>query len=288
VTLGTAVPSTYNVQVVFLSSMTPADSAAFLQAAARWSSIVVASFPGILVQGAAGDCGDNSPAFSQTITSVMIFATVDSIDGPGAILGGAGVCWYRIPAPSTTLVGFMQFDEADLPFLQANGLLNTVILHEMGHVLGIGTLWTYPWQNPTLLMDAVADSGASALPYFVGSTAIAQFNADGGGPFPGNKVPVENTGGAGTADGHWRETVMGNELMTGFVSLGSNPLSTITIGSLADIGYTVNYTTADAYTVTNPALRTAGSSAAVLQLRELRPTGPMHGIDQFGRITRVR
>jgi hypothetical protein len=36
----------------------------------------------------------------------------------------------------------MQFDTADLASMQANGTLNDVITHEMGHVLGIGTIWT--------------------------------------------------------------------------------------------------------------------------------------------------
>jgi hypothetical protein len=36
----------------------------------------------------------------------------------------------------------MQFDTADLANMQANGTLGDVITHEMGHVLGIGTIWT--------------------------------------------------------------------------------------------------------------------------------------------------
>jgi hypothetical protein len=40
---------------------------------------------------------------------------------------------------------------------------------------------------------------------------------------------------------------MGNELMTGFVDQGVNPLSRITVASLEDIGYTVDYTNVDRY-----------------------------------------
>src|SRR4051794_6205534 len=53
------------------------------------------------------------------------------------------------------------------------------------------------------------------------------------GPTP---VPVENTGGPGTRDSHWREAVFGNELMTGFVGPAGNPLSRTTVGSLQDLG----------------------------------------------------
>ena len=37
----------------------------------------------------------------------------------------------------------MQFDSADLASMEASGSLYGVILHEMGHVLGIGTSWAY-------------------------------------------------------------------------------------------------------------------------------------------------
>ena len=58
-------------------------------------------------------------------------------------------------------------------------------------------------------------------------------------------VPVANTGGAGTREGHWRETTFGNELMTGFLDGGINPLSRVTVGALEDMGYQVNYQAAD-------------------------------------------
>ena len=62
-------------------------------------------------------------------------------------------------------------------------------------------------------------------------------------------VPVANVGGAGSRDSHWRESNMGNELMTPTYNGGiANPLSRVTIGSLADLGYTVNMGVADPYT----------------------------------------
>lgn len=61
---------------------------------------------------------------------------------------------------------------------------------------------------------------------------------------------------------HWRESVMERELMTGFLDNGSNPLSAITIRSLAELGYTVNAAAADAYAM-NALLRTPGNGAAI-------------------------
>jgi len=69
--------------------------------------------------------------------------------------------------------------------------------------------------------------------------------------YSGNPVPVENTGGSGTRDSHWRETTFGRELMTGFYNSGAlNPLSRITIGSLEDLGYQVNYNASEPYSIT--------------------------------------
>ena len=47
-------------------------------------------------------------------------------------------------------------------------------------------------------------------------------------------VPVENNGGPGTADSHWRETLFRNELMSGFIAASNNPLSRLTVGSLQE------------------------------------------------------
>jgi hypothetical protein len=281
--LGTAVASTYTIQLQFLSTMTASQASAFTSAAARWSSIVVGDQPDDVVIAAPGDCGSNSPALDETIDDNLIFATIAPIDGPGGILGGAGPCFVRIPS-YLTIVGFMTFDVADMAFLEANGILVDVILHEMGHVLGVGSLWTY--MTPSLLTG----DHTTGDPYFNGATAISQFNTANVGmpPYAGIPVPVEATGGAGTWDSHWRESVMGRELMTGYISAppATNPLSAITIGSLADMAYTVNYTTADAYTVSS--LLRAPGMATDIHLREFSPTGPIRGIDRQGRITRVR
>ncbi len=282
VTLGTAVASGYNVRVQFLTPMTANQRNAFLDAAARWSSIIVGNLPSDQVVGDPGECGSNSPAIDETIDDVLIYATIAPIDGVGGILGGAGPCWVRLPG-YLTLVGDMTFDVADMAALESNNLLQPVILHEMGHVLGFGTLWTYV--TPPLLTFGGTDST-----YFNGATAISWYNIAGGSAaFPSlYAVPVENTGGPGTQDGHWRETVMTNELMTGWINLGSNPLSAITIGSLSDLAYTVNYTTADTYAITAPPVGAPSVAGTAIQMRELPRTGPIRGVDRQGRITRVR
>jgi hypothetical protein len=141
----------------------------------------------------------------------------------------------------------MELDEADLADLLADGSLEDVIVHEMGHILGFGTVWNI---DPNDLL--VGRRGPD--PYFDGAGAVAAFDAAGGAGRTRPKVPVENTGGGGTRDSHWRESVHNSELMTGWLEGGGapNPLSAITIASLADMGYSVNMATADSYTLFNP------------------------------------
>ncbi|HQR41978.1 MAG TPA: leishmanolysin-related zinc metalloendopeptidase, partial [Gemmatales bacterium] len=124
-------------------------------------------------------------------------------------------------------------------------------IHEIGHILGIGTIWT----NKGLLSGA-----GTSNPLFTGAQATAAYNSIFGTNASG--VPVENSGGSGTRDSHWRETTFGNELMTGYLNNGANPLSRITVGSLADLGYQVDMSRADSYSPPGGALRFGGSGSS--------------------------
>lgn len=270
--------SGYQMTLCFTSTMSPAQRAAFQSAAARWSGIIAADQPDLDVGIPAGDCGQDSPILDQTIDDLMIIASVEPIDGPGAILGQAGWCYRR--DPGLPILGVMSFDEADMNSLESGGGLNAVILHEMGHVMGIGTLW-----STFGLLQSPSGTGNVQDTWFSGSGGIAAFNAIGGSTYTGQKVPVENTGGAGTANSHWRESVLGRELMTGYLNNGNNPLSLLTVRSLADLGYSVNLAAADAFSLTSSL---QGASGTRLRLENDIYTGPRFTIDRHGRRTRLR
>jgi hypothetical protein len=176
-------------------------------------------------------------------------------------------------------MGAMIFDKQDLADIESAGLLQVLIVHEMGHVLGFGSLW------PTmgLLADPSLPPATGTDPHFTGAQAITAFNQVGGSAYTGGKVPVEETGGEGTADGHWRESIFINELMTGFVDLGENPLSVVTVSSLADQGYVVNKVGADPFSLTLSLRAMSGRSRLQLGRDVLRL--PIKKVDRAGRVT---
>ncbi len=231
-----------------MSGLTAAEQTIFQQAADRWSQVITGDLP-------------NATYHGQTVDDLLIDASAPTIDGVGGILGQSGPDAFR-SGSLLPIHGVMEFDAADMASMVSSGLLYSVVLHEMGHILGIGTLW----EDMGLLSGA-----GTSNPIFTGANATAQYNQIFGTNARG--VPVEATGGSGTADSHWRETVFTNELMTGWAGPGTNlPLSRVTIGSLADLGYTVNYAAADPYTPTAAGL-SAGRSASSSSLAASRSFG---------------
>ena len=63
-------------------------------------------------------------------------------------------------------------------------------------------------------------------------------------------APLETGGGAGTADSHWSESIFGAELMTGYAeSAPPMPLSRLTIAAMKDLGYGVDFSAAQSFTL---------------------------------------
>ncbi len=246
----------YDINVRYLGEYTSEQLLAFAEAELRWESIVTADLPDVNQDVPANNPCD-IPATQGPFDDLTVFVTIQPIDGVGNVLGQAGPCFVRVPG-DLTVIGIMQFDEDDIDQVLQEGSLQDVILHEMGHVLGFGTLWGP--ENADLLRDpSVADPEPPlADTHFIGAGAIAAFDEVGGADYTGAKVPVMNVGGAGTVNSHWRDGVFDPEIMTGFLNAGPNPLSIVTIASLEDLGYTVDASQADPFTL-NPGFRIAGS-----------------------------
>ena len=222
----------FNIDVRFLGGLSSSQQRIFQEASERWSQIITGDLPSVFVDG-------------EVIDDVLIEASGGFIDGQGGVLGRAGPTQLRsgslLPAK-----GIMEFDTADLIRQEQEGSLINTIIHEMGHVLGIGTTWSL-----SSFLIGCSDVINSPNPLYTGANAQREFAALINEQTP-QPVPVANRGGPGTRCGHWREDVFGNELMTGFLNVGTNPLSRLTIATLEDLGYEVDYNAADAYQLPTP------------------------------------
>ena len=132
--------------------------------------------------------------------------------------------------------------------------------------------------------ETLLSGAGTSDPFFTGTSGRQGFSAVGGNAYVGNAVPVENVGGAGTADSHWRESVLNTELMTGYISPPGvrMPLSLVTIGSLEDLGYTITPWGYDVFTF-GADLRSSAATASRPFL-ELPPAHTPIAVDDNGSV----
>lgn len=224
--------SQYNIDIKYLATPDSKTQAAFDYSVDKWTSIIVGDIPSTYTYNKGRSCyGESGTVLNNNfvVDDLLIFADISYIDGPSNILGQAGPC--IIDSNGMPRVGLMQFDSADVGNLGASSL-NALILHEMGHIIGIGTLWqTFGVNSP----PSSVYTGAG------GKAGLADIGGSG-------SPEVETDGGSGTAYGHWDETTYRTEMMTGWLDSNSK-LSALTVKSLRDLSYTVDASQAEAFTM---------------------------------------
>jgi hypothetical protein len=234
-----ATASPFTIKIRFAGGLTARQKAAFKSAANRWTRVIVGDLPRARVG-------------NEVIDDVLVIAQAVPIDGPGGILGQAGPTHLRPRSAGAAAFlparGVMSFDTADLAAMQASGTLRGVIAHEMGHVLGIGTVWT---------RKGLIRGAGSRNPTFAGPRAMEEYRRLRRAARR-RRVPVENTGGPGTRDSHWREAVFRRELMSSAISSTGNPLSRMTAASLGDLGYEVDLEAAEPFALPRAVLAEVG------------------------------
>jgi hypothetical protein len=214
----------------------------FAKAKQKWESIIVGDLPSFSSSDLDNDPQLRCTGYPSTIDDVYLCGRETSIDGPGGVLGSASPLYTRgsgVVNPRTgeeyrvTFTGRMEFDSDDIADLQSSGEFDEVVFHEMGHIIGAGSLWV----DNGLYIDGSGE-------YASGTHADDEWKAIGcSGP-----LPVEQDGGEGTADGHWDEECLQHEVMSGFLSGSAQPVSRITVGSFEDMGYLVDYSQANPFT----------------------------------------
>ena len=210
--------SPFNIELAYTGG--PGYQTYFDQAKAIWQRVIIGDLP---------DAG--------AVDDIKINAAVAADDGVGGRLGFAGPTSVR--TDSALPVGAsMSFDAADMADMAANGTLLGIILHEMGHALGFGSLW----DQAKFRFNTTAGhyTGAKALDVY------RQMSGDAAATF----VPLETAYGAGTNNAHWTEAVFDRELMTGIAESSlPMPMSKLTIAAMEDLGYQVNYAAAEFYSI---------------------------------------
>jgi hypothetical protein len=203
----------------------------------RWEEVIVDDDGAPINIAPYINVADIATELPDWVDDVYIAGSVVPVDGKGGILGMAGPTIVKQDSSGNlhALAGVMKFDKADVQKMIDDGSWTNVILHEMGHVLGIGTLWK---------LNNV-HSGSTHDDNYRGSSAKQAWKDMG----CSGRLPVETDGSAdGTAGDHWDEACLDGELMTGYVERGqSMPLSRLTIASLQDMGYGVNLNAADEF-----------------------------------------
>jgi hypothetical protein len=219
------------------------------QAAARWTEVIVGDLPDVV-----------SPTFGlidDILITVQMGLLDNDTDGDGNTLANARPLEFRTDSAGLPYLAEVGVDPADTD----RSDLVAVMTHEFGHALGFPQ--SNGWRS-----NVIPDTDAPT--HFVGTNAVREYNTVFGASADSAGVPIEQDGGAGTAFAHWDDEVFGNELMTGFIDPGGNPLSVITVGAFEDMGYTVDYAAADAYippaAVAPAATGTAGAATAIRRL----------------------
>lgn len=292
----------FNIDVVRIGAASREPlSSAIDSAVALWEAVLedIESIEApISADGNLSYCYNLTSAYHRAHTDdLTIIVAGTSVDGPQGTLAYAATCESRDWRDAADIEawgdhagipswGLFVMDEDDVNYLQEKGGedgLTRVMVHEIGHILGIGGyLWRVKQPETASVGNFSTQVGMlSENPFsgvmggsireelrgepisFVGTKANDGWKNVGGddSDFPQVGTPVANTGRRGSFGAHWNEQYLDNELMTPYYNDGLNLFSEITVESMKDLGYDVNpeYTAED-YEI--PEVRDTADAAA--------------------------
>src|SRR5690625_4880973 len=232
----------FNIELEFVGNVPQSYRQAVSNAAARWSEIITDGLAP--VRGTFPACNGHPSPGNRTVNNLLISIKLEQM--AGNTLGYGGFCAYRtgsnLPAYGTVTLN----TGIDTRF--GTQALEQAALHEIGHVLGLGTMWDHAAQRHIDYAPAgtCRNTGTfTRLPRYTSPEARSQFAAlTGAGA--GQGVPLESNLGPGSRCGHWDAGALPGEVMVAVLQIGrSHNVSRVTVGSLADLGYAVDYSKAD-------------------------------------------
>lgn len=260
----------FNITLVFQpGAFTPEQQAMVRAAADRWEEVIVGDIPDAReASPSQRDFCLNNISWGTGIASELaavgdfddLLVAVWPYQTSGTVLAQAGPCWFSDrPMPN---YGRVMINTNQLDYMVSTNSLETVIIHELGHVLGIGTLWRR--EGSQLISPSLGHCGNPSLDPGVprtygGERGVAEYRALGAAGEP----QVDDY------CGHWHEARFGDEVLTPVIRINQNgnnhqPLSRMTLGALEDLGYVVDHTAADAYSLPLPGLRVEEGETFIL------------------------
>ena len=246
--------ATFNIELLYVGAGPTPRQRAIIDAAARvWERVITRGLPDAPVLSASWKCEDEDPSpFGDRIDDLRVYIRLKPDREAEKGLAVSGVCWQR--EDGLPLISDVTLLPVGLSL--ADDVLSKLVVHELAHALGFGSIgrWDDLLENDAAHHVPVFDSTTLPDTHFTGRDAVGAFDDAGGGSHSGGKVPVENDVreyGPSSVDSHWREAVFATELMTPRISASSSdqPLSKVTIAALADLGYAVDYSRAEVFTL---------------------------------------
>ena len=226
-TQNTQLNGDFNIELVFVSDdFTDEDRELISETARLWEQVIVGDLPDYRFERRSYVYESTYIEEGDVIDDLRIY--VDVLGDVTGIAGRAhavlervesglpyvGIIWLR-PRVRYNSDGNKIY--RDPPDYQA------IAAHEICHVLGIGGIQLW-WEN-------LQSSGAyESDPHFTGRHARQAFDESGGWAYKGAKVPVA------IDKIHWDPLTLGEDVIA---PAGELKISAVTVGALADLGYTI-------------------------------------------------
>lgn len=229
-----------------------AQKAVFERAATRLQQIVVGDVPGVTL------------ANGQFIDDIRMQVYVEAMDPD--LNGYAQALQWRAGAGGLPYDGEIHINASRI----GNPGIYHTIIHECLHAMGF---------SPNFFQRINSVSGlGTTQPLFTGANAIREYGSAFGIALPTGVPLYGDLSAQGSYGSHWDTATFGTEIMSvgwDTTSTGLRPFSRITVGALQDLGYQVNYATADQYTRPADSVRIPVTSGAL----PTAPRTPRTGVD---------